>query len=229
MAGADLTNFTEYCYQIIEEEEVTYHAQEIGCPAHILKYYDGFAFGIHFNYYSDDQYDTHANNTTLYDYYMYIYICPGDSMDCAAIWMDHSSNISGDYVYWDLYNCKLNTYGLEDGDTWYSLDKYDCTRFYNLDYPNYGFSSTQFGTIMNIDDDGDGDDEYWFDYNSGMGYMHLHRFLAVNDERLDIGDTLTFWVMEYENYEVISTSVELASGVSLAASAAAVLASATLL
>jgi hypothetical protein len=150
-------------------------------------------------------------------------------MDCAAIFMDNTSNTGGDYVYWELYNCKLNTFGLEDGDSWSYFDKYEITSFYNLDYPNYGFSSTQFGTIMNIDDDGDGDDDYWFDYNSGMGYMHLHRFLAVNDERLDIGDTLTFWVIEDENTEVMSTSVELASGVSLAASAAAVLASATLL
>ena len=59
--------------------------------------------------------------------------------------------------------------------------------------------------------------------------MHLHRFLSVREERLDIGDTLTFWVIEDENDKVMSTIVELASGVSLAASAAAVLASATLL
>ena len=59
--------------------------------------------------------------------------------------------------------------------------------------------------------------------------MHLHRWLSTNDERLDIGDTLTVWIAEDANNEVISTSLELASGVSLAASAAAVLASATLL
>ena len=54
LAGTDLTTFTEYCYEIIEEEEVTYTAHEVGCPAYILKYYDGFAFGVQFNYYSDD-------------------------------------------------------------------------------------------------------------------------------------------------------------------------------
>ena len=59
--------------------------------------------------------------------------------------------------------------------------------------------------------------------------MHFHRFLAVDDERLDIGDTLTVWVAEDENDETMSTSLVLASGVSLAASAAAVLASAILL
>ena len=59
--------------------------------------------------------------------------------------------------------------------------------------------------------------------------MHLHRWLSTNDERLDIGDTLTVWIAEDANNEVISTSLELASGVSLAASAAAVLVSATLL
>jgi len=98
-----------------------------------------------------------------------------------------------------------------------------------LDYPNYGFSSTQFGSIMNIDDDGDGEADYWFDNNAGLGLMHFHRFLAVHDERLDIGDTLTVWVAEDYGSETMSTSLELASGVSLAASAAAVLASAILL
>jgi len=98
-----------------------------------------------------------------------------------------------------------------------------------LDYPNYGFSSTQFGSIMNIDEDGYGESDYWFDDNAGLGLMHFHRFLAVHDERLDIGDTLTVWVAEDYASETMSTSLELASGVSLAASAAAVLASAILL
>jgi len=98
-----------------------------------------------------------------------------------------------------------------------------------LDYPNYGFSSTQFGSIMNIAADGDGEGTNWFDDNAGQGLMHFHRFLAVHDERLDIGDTLTVWVAEAYSDDAMSTSLELASGVSLAASAAAVLASAILL
>ena len=98
-----------------------------------------------------------------------------------------------------------------------------------MDYPNYGFSSTQFGSIMNVRDNGYADGDYWFDYNAGLGLMHFHRFLAVHDERLDIGDTLTVWVAEDYASETMSTSLELASGVSLAASAAAVLASAILL
>ena len=96
-------------------------------------------------------------------------------------------------------------------------------------YPNYGFSSTQFGSIMNNNENGYGEGDYWFEYNAGLGLMHFHRFLAVNDERLDIGDTLTVWMAENYDDELMSTSLELASGVSLAASAAAVLASATLL
>jgi len=82
---------------------------------------------------------------------------------------------------------------------------------------------------MNLNDDGESAGSYWFNYNAGLGLIHFHRFLAVHDERLDIGDTLTVWVAEDYGSETMSTSLELASGVSLAASAAAVLASAILL
>ena len=82
---------------------------------------------------------------------------------------------------------------------------------------------------MNLNDDGESAVSYWFNYNAGLGLIHFHRFLAVHDERLDIGDTLTVWVAESYSDDAMSTSLELASGVSLAASAAAVLASAILL
>ena len=131
------------------------------------------------------------------------------------------------YVYFYAGIAKIDTVDFEDDGTFTSY--YTRSWIYNLDYPNYGFSSTQFGSIMNIDDDGDGEADYWFDNNAGLGLMHFHRFLAVHDERLDIGDTLTVWVAEDYGSETMSTSLELASGVSLAASAAAVLASAILL
>ena len=146
-------------------------------------------------------------------------------MDCIELFIDYDS--VGSYTYFYTGIAKIDTVDFEDDGAF--PGDYDRTWFYNLDYPNYGFSLTQFGSIMNIDDDGDGEADYWFDYNAGLGLMHFHRFLAVHDERLDIGDTLTVWVAEDENDEVMSTSLELASGVSLAASAAAVLASATLL
>jgi len=146
-------------------------------------------------------------------------------MDCIFLFIDYDPVGSFTYFYTGI--AKIDTVDFEDDG---SFDgSYDYTYFYSLYYPNYGFSSTQFGSIMNIDEDGNGDGDYWFDYNAGLGLMHFHRFLAVHDERLDIGDTLTVWVAEDENDEVMSTSLELASGVSLAASAAAVLASATLL
>jgi hypothetical protein len=228
MAGVDLTTFTEYCYAIIENTEITYHAPEYaGCPAHLIRYYDGLMFGIYANYYSSDKYETYDNNPTFYAAGYELYICPGESMDCAYTWITESSYLSAYYAIFYAGTAIVNTFDLADGDAFsgaYRLDWH-----YNMDYQNYGFSSTQFGSIMNIDDEGAGEGDYWFDYNAGNGYMHWFRFLAVNDERLDIGDTLTVWVAESENNEWMSTSVELASGVSLAASAAAVLASATLL
>ena len=87
-------------------------------------------------------------------------------MDCALIAMSYSTSISnGDFVSFVMMSAKLNTYGLEDEDT--PVTCYDWNPFYALDYPNYGFSSTQFGTIMNIDDEGYNDDDYWFEFNAG--------------------------------------------------------------
>jgi len=239
LAGGDPTTFTEYCYNIIEETEKTYHyAMGPGCPAHILKYYDGFLLGLYANYYSDDEYDTYANNETLYGADEAFYICPGDSMDCMDLTFRSTSaavlradgglmQASSVYTKFTAAIARINTFDFtDDGDFGSS---YTGEWLYDLDYPNYGFSSTQFGSVMNINEDGAGDDSYWFYYNAGLGLMHFHRFLAVNDERLDIGDTLTVWCIETVNDKVMSTSLELASGVSLAASAAAVLASATLL
>jgi len=245
LAGGDPTTFTEYCYNIIEETEVTYHyALGPGCPAHILKYYDGFLLGLYANYYSDDPYDTYANNTTLYgtDEYEFFYICPGDSMDCMSLFMYSAlpalppklradgglmQDAPSSYAILQAGIARINTFEFtDDGD----FDEvYTFEWLYELSYPNYGFSSTQFGSVMNINEDGAGDDSYWFNENAGLGLMHFHRFLAVNDERLDIGDTLTVWSIYTASDTVMSTSLELASGVSLAASAAAVLASATLL
>jgi hypothetical protein len=145
-------------------------------------------------------------------------------MDCILFYIDYSGANSVDF-YAGI--AKVDTVDFEDDGTF--TNAYSYTYIYNLAYPNYGFSSTQFGSIMNIDDDGDGEADYWFDNNAGLGLMHFHRFLAVHDERLDIGDTLTVWVAEDYGSETMSTSLELASGVSLAASAAAVLASAILL
>ena len=247
LAGGDPTTFTEYCYNIFEETEVTYHyAEGPGCPAHILKYYDGFLLGVYANYYSDDPYDTFDNNTTFYENEVVFYICPGDSMDCIDLTLGFAvySNVrllradkelmqigpsepSASYVVLETGIAKINTFDFPDDGDFDSV--YDGSWLYELSYPNYGFSSTQFGSVMNIDEDGQFGDLYWFTYNAGLGLMHFHRFLAVNDERLDIGDTLTVWTIETENDKVMSTSLELASGVSLAASAAAVLASATLL
>ena len=61
------------------------------------------------------------------------------------------------------------------------------------------------------------------------GNLGFWNFKAVNDERMDIGDELTIIVAEYTDYETVEQVIELGSGVSLAASAAAVLASAILL
>lgn len=145
-------------------------------------------------------------------------------MDCIFLYLDYGGSQIVD-IYAGIAKC--DTVDFEDDGTFTSC--YEYTYIYNLDYPNYGFSLTQFGSIMNIDEDGYGEADYWFDYNAGLGLMHFHRFLAVHDERLDIGDTLTVWVAEDYGDETMSTSLELASGVSLAASAAAVLASAILL
>ena len=197
MAGVDITTFTEYCYTIIYEQAVTYHYGEgPGCPAHILRYYDGLLLGLYANYYSDDKFETYDNNPTLYSLRYYWFICPGESMDCAYMWLnnDYDSNVFADYSVFYIGTARVDTYGLADDDAFVTY--YDSTLHYNLDYPNYGFSSTQFGSIMDINDYGVGEGFYWFDYNSGLGYMHWFRFLAVNDERLDIGDTLTVWVAD---------------------------------
>ena len=148
-------------------------------------------------------------------------------MDCIELFIVDYYIAAGSFTVFYAGIAKIDTVDFEDDGAF--SGSYDNTWLYNLDYPNYGFSSTQFGSIMNIDEDGDGYGHYWFDENAGLGLMHFHRFLAVNDERLDIGDTLTVWCIDYVNDKVMSTSLELASGVSLAASAAAVLASATLL
>ena len=226
LAGGDMTTFTENCYEIIQETEQTYHyAEGYGCPAHIMKYYDGFMFGLQANYFSDDASETYYNNDYLYDNETYFFICPGESMDCAYLYMDYG--ITGDnYAKFTAGIARVNTYDFEDDGDLTFVYSYD--QHWQIEYPNYGFSSTQFGSVMNSYA-GSGLSTYWFAYNAGSGFMHFHRFLAVNDERLDIGDTLTVWVAEDEYDETMSTSLELASGVSLAASAAAVLASATLL
>ena len=61
------------------------------------------------------------------------------------------------------------------------------------------------------------------------GNLAFWNFKAFSDERIDIGDELTIIVADKDNDEVNEQLIELGSGVSLAASAAAVLASATLL
>jgi len=146
-------------------------------------------------------------------------------MDCITLYLDYDS--TDNFVKFYAGIAKVDTVDFEDDGAF--SGSYSSSWIHSLDYPNYGFSSTQFGSIMNIAADGDGYDTNWFDNNAGQGLMHFHRFLAVHDERLDIGDTLTVWVAEDYGSETMSTSLELASGVSLAASAAAVLASAILL
>ena len=59
------------------------------------------------------------------------------------------------YVYFYAGIAKIDTVDFEDDGTFTSY--YTRSWIYNLDYPNYGFSSTQFGSIMNIDDDGVGE------------------------------------------------------------------------
>ena len=73
------------------------------------------------------------------------------------------------------------------------------------------------------------DYDNWLNLNQESGLTNFFRFMAIGDNRLDIGDTLDLVVAEDEDAEVLLQSIELASGVSLAASAAAVLACATLL
>ena len=235
LAGGDMTAFTEDCYAILDNGRQSYLAFQVlgGCPAHILEYYDGFLLGLYAHYYSDDKYDTYDNNPTLYAGKNYFFVCPGDSMGCALLLSEGKTSVApynAPYAMFYVATAKVNTYRLEDdGDFVEYWHNY--TYMFEKQYPNYGFSSTELGSCMNIDADGSGSGHYWFDYNSGNGYMHFHRFLAVHDERLDIGDTLTVWFAEFIDGagRVMSTSLELASGVSLAASAAAVLASATLL
>ena len=59
--------------------------------------------------------------------------------------------------------------------------------------------------------------------------MSFWNFKAVHDDRMDVGDMLTIFVASVTSGEMLEQEIELASGVSLAASAAAVLASAILL
>ena len=116
-------------------------------------------------------------------------------MDCIELFIDETTYYNGPaYTYFYAGIAKIDTVDFEDDGLF--TGTHDAEWFYELYYPNYGFSSTQFGSIMNLDDAGDGDGDYWFDENAGLGLMHFHRFLAVHDERLDIGDTLTVWVAE---------------------------------
>ena len=59
--------------------------------------------------------------------------------------------------------------------------------------------------------------------------MSFWNFKAVHEDRMDVGDMLTIVVASEVYGETLEQEIELASGVSLAASAAAVLASAILL
>ena len=48
--GIDLTDFTGYCYEIHDAVGVISY-DDMGCPAPILKYYDGFGLGIYVHHY----------------------------------------------------------------------------------------------------------------------------------------------------------------------------------
>jgi len=100
--------------------------------------------------------------------------------------------------------------------------------FSDEEYVAYGFSRYQWFGVMETYE-GEFDYDHWLNLNQESGLTHWFRFMAIGDNRLDIGDTLDLVVAEEQDDEVLLQSIELASGVSLAASAAAVLACATLL
>jgi len=100
--------------------------------------------------------------------------------------------------------------------------------FSDEEYVAYGFSRYQWFGVMETYE-GEFDTDNWLNLNQESGLTHWFRFMAIGDNRLDIGDTLDLVVAEEQDDEVLLQSIELASGVSLAASAAAVLACATLL
>jgi hypothetical protein len=145
-------------------------------------------------------------------------------------------------AFWETYNynyrsgasemlfyqgqASINTVDYDD-DTVFSGPT-NWNKFSTEEYVAYGFSRYQWFGVMESYEGGF-DYDHWLNLNQESGLTHFFRFMAIGDNRLDIGDTLDLVVAEDEDAEVLLQSIELASGVSLAASAAAVLACATLL
>ena len=220
MFGIDLTEFTGYCYDIYEVTGV-FGYDDAGCPYGILHYYDGFALGIQVNYF-DGTYDEIYNNCTeFYSVNSYFYLCP-QGMLCAGFDIRPAPHL---YFVSQQAICDWQT--LIDG-TWTEALKYE--QFLNLTYPSYGFSRTSWFSAKNLYEDSY-DTSYWLEENNDDGNMSFWNFKAVHEDRMDVGDMLTIVVASEgdADAEMLEQEIELASGVSLAASAAAVLASAILL
>lgn len=56
MFGADLTDFSDFCYDMNEDSN-SWYVFEYGCPYDFLKYYDGFALGAYTLTAEGDSYD----------------------------------------------------------------------------------------------------------------------------------------------------------------------------
>ena len=75
MFGIDLTEFTDYCYDIYDVVGAIFY-DSYGCPAPILKYYDGFGLGIDVSHYDAGYYDIYYNCDEFYSVDNDFYFCP---------------------------------------------------------------------------------------------------------------------------------------------------------
>ena len=86
MFGIDLTDFTGYCYEIHDAVGIISYV-ELGCPAPILKYYDGFGLGMYVHHYEGDYGEIYLYCEEFYSEDNVWYFCPW-GMNCAVFYTD---------------------------------------------------------------------------------------------------------------------------------------------
>ena len=234
---SDFTDFSTYCYDLYETDNENY--QHEGCPYALIKYYDGGALGIYQYTNTGTGADILNSNTDLYSQQWAIHMCPGDSSSCAYMknYMGYNDIYDYDMAVFLQGQSSWNTKLYEVSDVEWDLmggEALGMTSYaYAVLYPSYGFSKTTWGMVMNSNGDAYAYTGYnWPLFHLNKELMSWFKFLAVSDERLDIGDTQTWFIFSMAE-EMIAHEITLtgtsASGISLTASAALLLASATLL
>lgn len=177
-----------------------------------------------------DQYDIYTDLNDLFDNAGWQHFCFDNEL-CISL---EFATDSVDEAYLRPYI--INYDAIEDwadGDTVATdgLDD-DTSMWYNTYGFNYnmaGFSHIMWSSTKNTADDGSYDNNYWLEINNEDGKPGFFRFLAVNENRIDVGDSMSGFIWLYTLDIATAFDIELASGASLVASAATVLAAASLL